>query len=107
MEKEAQELLKWLDDVTKYQLPTYDQLPHVPLYMEQVVGYINDVLGPLTPDEKKQLTSFMVNNYVKAKMIQEPDKKKYGENQLGYLDRHHSSQEHDVHERDLFAYGNG
>jgi len=85
MEKEAQDLLKWLDDITKYQLPTYDQLPHVPLYMEQVVGYINDVLGPLSPDEKKQLTSFMVNNYVKAKMIQEPDKKKYGENQLGYL----------------------
>ena len=85
MEKEAQELLAWLDSVTHYELPTYEQLPHVPLYMEQVVGYINDVLDPLTPDEKKQLTSFMVNNYVKAKMIQEPEKKKYGENQLGYL----------------------
>jgi|GEM_PF-300230 len=85
MEKEAQELLNWLDGATKYQLPSYEELPHVPLYMEQVVGYINDVLAPLTPDKKRQLTSFMVNNYVKAKMIQEPDKKKYKENQLGYL----------------------
>jgi len=85
MEKEAQELLNWLDGATKYQLPGYEELPHVPLYMEQVVGYINEVLAPLTPDKKRQLTSFMVNNYVKAKMIQEPDKKKYRENQLGYL----------------------
>ena len=48
MEKEAQDLLSWLDGATKYQLPSYEELPHVPLYMEQVVGYINDILAPLT-----------------------------------------------------------
>ena len=64
MEKEAQELLSWLDGATKYQLPSYDELPHVPLYMEQVVGYINDILAPLTPDKKRQLTSFMKTNVI-------------------------------------------
>ncbi|MCI1245306.1 MAG: DUF1836 domain-containing protein [Bacilli bacterium] len=85
MEKEANELLEWLKKAAQYELPNYDQFPHVPLYMEQVVGYINEVFAPLSNDEKKELTSFMVNNYVKAKMIPEPERKKYRENQLGYL----------------------
>lgn len=85
MEKEAIELQQWLSSITEFKLPSYDELPHVPLYMEQVVGYINGILKPLTPDDKKALTSFMVNNYVKAKMIPEPDRKKYSEEQLGYL----------------------
>jgi hypothetical protein len=85
MDKEIEELQAWLQAAEKYGLPDYKELPKVPLYMEQVIGYVNDVLTPLNLAERKHLTSFMVNNYVKAKMIKEPDKKKYNEEHLGYL----------------------
>ena len=85
MEKEAQELKKWLESASSFTLPDYKSLPTVPLYMEQVIMYINDILAPLSIGEKNKLTSFMVNNYVKAGMISAPEKKKYTEDHLGYL----------------------
>ncbi len=85
MEKEAQELKKWLEGVASFSLPDYKSLPSVPLYMEQVIMYINDILAPLSTGDKNKLTSFMVNNYVKAGMLKPPEKKKYTNDHLGYL----------------------
>lgn len=85
MEKEAQELKKWLESAASFSLPDYKSLPTVPLYMEQVIMYINQLLAPLSTGEKNKLTSFMVNNYVKAGMLSAPEKKKYNEEHLGYL----------------------
>ncbi len=85
MEKEAQELKKWLEGAASFTLPDYKSLPTVPLYMEQVIMYINEILAPLSIGEKNKLTSFMVNNYVKAGMLSAPEKKKYTEEHLGYL----------------------
>ncbi len=85
MEKETQELKKWLEKVSSFSLPDYKMLPSVPLYMEQVILYINNVLAPLSTGEKNKLTSFMVNNYVKAGMLKAPEKKKYTNEHLGYL----------------------
>lgn len=85
MKKQVDEIEKWLESSSKYELPAWKSLPTVPLYMEQVTQYINEALLPLTLDDKKTLTSFMVNNYVKAGMIKEPEKKKYGVEHLGYL----------------------
>lgn len=79
------ELMDWLHKVDEFDLPTYKELPSVPLYMEQVITYVNGVLTPLSEKEKNVLTSFMVNNYVKAKIINEPINKKYTKDQLGYL----------------------
>lgn len=83
--KELDELTEWLKNALSFKLPSYKELPPVPLYMEQVVTYINTIMAPLSSGEKKNLTSFMVNNYVKAKIIDDPVKKKYDSNQLGYL----------------------
>jgi hypothetical protein len=85
MDKEIKELEDWFLAAMAYELPSYKELPTVPLYMEQVVSYINQTLKPLNPSDKDMLTSFMVNNYVKADIIKEPEKKKYSEEQLGYL----------------------
>lgn len=84
MEKEAAELIEWLKKTKDFSLPDYKELPKVPLYMEQVVTYVNNIIFSLTGEEKT-LTPFMVNNYVKAKIIKEPTKKKYDETQLAYL----------------------
>ncbi len=85
MEKEIAELEAYLETVKGFTLPNFKELPGVDLYMEQVLQYINGVLEDLSPEDKKVLTSFMVNNYVKAKMIKEPVKKKYSREQIGYL----------------------
>lgn len=85
MEPRFKELQAWLEAASQYELPSFNELPSVPLYMEQVTDYINKILLPINPAQKDLLTSFMVNNYVKAKIIKEPEKKKYTEEQLGYL----------------------
>ena len=77
--------LAFLEKGEDFDLPSYKELPSVELYMEQVLKYVNTLLADLNKDEGKPLTSFMVNNYVKAKMISEPVKKKYSKDQIGYL----------------------
>ncbi|MDD5884925.1 MAG: DUF1836 domain-containing protein [Erysipelotrichaceae bacterium] len=84
-EKELHELRQYLASLKGVTLPSYAELPSIPLYMEQVVAYVNKTLEPLSMEDRQLLTSFMVNNYVKAKIIAEPDKKKYNVNHLGYL----------------------
>lgn len=84
LEEELKYLIEYLGITENFVLPTYKELPSVELYMEQVLKYVNSSLEPITNDDKP-LTSFMVNNYVKAKMIQEPRKKKYSRDQIGYL----------------------
>lgn len=86
MEDSLKKLEKWLADLDDFSLPSYKELPSIDLYMEQVLGYINEALAPLSDESKKAfLTSFMVNNYVKAKLLEGPTKKKYSKNQIGYL----------------------
>ncbi len=85
MEEEVKELKEWLDGVVNFNLPDWKMLAPVPLYMEQVISYINEILSPLSINDKGKLTSFMVNNYVKAGMIKAPEKKKYTNEHLGYL----------------------
>jgi hypothetical protein len=84
-DEELNALLAWLKSASTYELPDYQTLPHVPLYMEQVTDYINEILKPLNSSEKSALTSFMVNNYVKASIMDAPKNKKYNVDQLGYL----------------------
>ncbi|MBO5527744.1 MAG: DUF1836 domain-containing protein [Bacilli bacterium] len=85
MEKEIADILRYLEEVNSFALPKYRELPGVALYMEQVLSYINGLLSSLSHDETKSLTSFMVNNYVKSGLIDEPQKKKYSKEQIGYL----------------------
>lgn len=85
MERELESIFAYLNAVSDFALPRYKELPGAPLYMEQVLSFINDALSSLRPEEAKPLTSFMVNNYVKARMIDEPEKKKYSRDQIGYL----------------------
>ena len=81
MEDEIKELQQYLQRIAEFSLPRFRELPSVDLYMEQVLCFINDALKDLSPDGEKMLTSFMVNNYVKAKMIGEPNRKKYSREQ--------------------------
>ena len=69
MEKIINALKEWLERLNDAELPQFDSLPDVSLYMDQIVSYIDAILEPYSRDEQKLITSFMVNNYVKAKII--------------------------------------
>lgn len=61
-----------------FHIPRYDELPSLPLYREQVIGYIENHMAPLSTDPSEALiTSSMVNNYIKAGLIAAPQKKRY------------------------------
>lgn len=83
-EETLKELEKWLEDASEYSFPQFKELPDIPLNMDQVIYYINKIYGPISTEENT-LTAFMVHNYVKAKILDEPQKKKYTEVHLGYL----------------------
>ncbi len=86
MDKHAEDLGQWLRSLKDFNLPEYQQLPEIDLYMDQVLSYMDKRLAPLvsTPGEPA-ITSFMVNNYVKANLINPPTLKKYSRVQIGYL----------------------
>ncbi len=66
-------------------IPRYAELPDIELYMDQVLTYTDNQLRPLFPREEKILTSSMVNNYVKQKLIPTPLHKRYGREHLALL----------------------
>lgn len=85
MKQMVEELNHWLEELEENKLPSYEDLPDVTLYMDQIVSYIDTILKPYSKEEQKVITSFMVNNYVKAKIIDAPHLKRYAKNQLAYL----------------------
>lgn len=51
-------------------------IPDIDLYMDQLTGYINTVFEKFKiHEDEKVLTKTMINNYVKAKVIDKPVKK--------------------------------
>ena len=76
--------------LNEFHIPRWNELPNVALYLDQVVTLINSCLSPILSfniDKKENpiLTKTMINNYVKNNLIEAPDKKKYGKNQLAKL----------------------
>ena len=70
---------EWKRIISEADLPLWSDLPKLELYMDQVVMLLNEYLAyiyELNSDEKS-VTSSMINNYVKMKIIPAPNKKKY------------------------------
>lgn len=68
--------------VKDFRLPRYADIPNVGLYMEQTVKYMNDFLAPLGDS---MVTSAMISNYVKQKLIVPPVRKQYTREQIARL----------------------
>lgn len=63
-----------------------EDIPKIPLYMDQLLGLFDEFFNDFRrEDEEKIMTKTMVNNYVKAKVISPPVKKKYTREQLMML----------------------
>ena len=63
-------------------LPTYDQIPNVGLYLEQVTKFLNEYLEPMGC---APITGSMISNYVKKGMIKNPVKKQYDREHIASL----------------------
>lgn len=86
MEKAAEEICRWAKEGTELAPPVWEELPSIPLYMDQVIFYLKDSLRFFERDEESSLlTSSMINNYVKNGVLPHPEKKKYGKEHLAAL----------------------
>ncbi|MDY0210887.1 MAG: DUF1836 domain-containing protein [Acholeplasma sp.] len=68
-----------------FKTPSFDKIPEIELYMDQVLTYIKKQLPPVRPQDKENLTGSMINNYVKDNVIKNPKDKKYDKESIAAL----------------------
>ena len=82
----AQRLREWLRGLEAFDLPDWDELPQLDLYMDQVILLLKRYLAPLgRSGEEKAITASIINNYVRMKVMPPPVKKRYSRAHLAYL----------------------
>ena len=71
-------LAQWFDGMENFDLPEWEQLPQLELYMDQVIILLKQYLSALYQGEDhKAITASIINNYVRMKVMPPPVKKKY------------------------------
>ena len=61
-----------------FHIPRWDQLPSIDLYIDQMLALVDENLSSvLCHQDGFPLTKSMINNYVKAKLVDAPVNKKY------------------------------
>lgn len=71
-------LEQWLEGMEQFTLPDWEQLPQLELYMDQVIILLKQYLSALYRGEAdKAITTSIINNYVRMKVMPPPVKKKY------------------------------
>ncbi len=86
MDEKRMDLKAWAAAAENYALPSWDALPSIPLYMDQVTMVTGQALALFEREEKQNLlTSSMVNNYVKNGVVEHPVHKKYMREHLAKL----------------------
>ena len=84
MEKEKNFLSK-IKSFKDFNMPRWDDLPEIDLYMDQVISVTDKLLSSLSVEDTPILTPSMINNYVKNRIIPPPVKKKYSREHLAKL----------------------
>lgn len=77
-----QKALEGLDGLETPQLPSWESLPQLDLYMDQVIMLMERYLALFSDGKDKLITPSMINNYVKLGLIPPPVKKKYSREHL-------------------------
>ena len=81
----TQRLAAW-EESRDFDLPDWESLPQLGLYMDQVILLLRQYLGPLSRgEEDKPITASIINNYVRLKVMPPPVKKKYSQVHLASL----------------------
>lgn len=79
-----EEMRRYEEELSKYHIPRYNDLPDIELYMDQVLALINKQLYIITNNDNI-ITPSMVNNYVKFGLIPAPVGKRYTRKHLCYM----------------------
>ncbi len=80
-------LIKWEKYMKAFSLPTWEQLPPIELYMDQVLALLTQYLDFLPKEEKAEtiVSASAINNYVRLKVMPPPNRKKYARKHIAYL----------------------
>lgn len=82
-ERFKKKLKRWQTYMENYSLPSWEELPDMELYMDQVVSLVNRYLDLIPHDENNPiLTASAVNNYVRLRMMPAPNRKRYSRRHL-------------------------
>ena len=83
----AGKLRRWEKYLLNYELPEWEAIPDIGLYMEQVILLLKEYLDYLPPELKEEqfITAATINNYVRKKIIPEPVRKKYYRVHIAFL----------------------
>lgn len=73
------------EEILNYRCPRWNDWPNLGLYMDQVISLLEDYVIGFYPDEQKAVTSTMINNYVKKKIVLPSRNKKYNRDHLAHL----------------------
>ena len=80
-------LENWLNELNNFSFKNYEGKPDMDLYMEQILGYLDRELSIFkTSSLDKQITSSMINNYVKGDVIASPILKKYNREHIAQIE---------------------
>ena len=93
----AHKLLRWEKAVSGFSLPSWENIPDIGLYMDQVIVLLSQYLGLISPSadketdddkdatEEKLFSAAAINNYVRLKIMPAPVKRKYYRVHIAYL----------------------
>ena len=83
----AGKLRRWEKYLRRFRLPSWEEIPDIGLYMEQVTSLLKQYLDYLPPElkEEQPITAAAINNYVRTKVMPEPIKKRYYRIHIAYL----------------------
>ena len=78
-----EELNEFIKKLTKQTDISYDRLPDIDLYMDQVIEYLTKQCSTDSGNDK--ISGAMINNYIKDKLLPRANDKRYGKTHLAYL----------------------
>ena len=85
MDISAEAIQKWSQELEAFEPQSWDRMPEIYLYMDQVLSYMEKQLQLFDRSGEGLLTSSMINNYVKAGVLPRPYRKKYAREHLAML----------------------
>lgn len=65
--------------------PSWEDLPNISLYNDQVIEYTLSIFSPLELEDTYHITRSMINNYIKLGMLPATEKKKFKREHLALL----------------------
>lgn len=78
------DLKVYLENLDNFKLPLFEEIPDG-IKMEGVIEYLSSLLSEFNNQNDPNITNYMINNYVKAKVISAPVEKTYTREQIAYL----------------------